>query len=213
MLNKYNLNNSDISEELPLNSAYHIMSKGNNSLMAVLELSLSGYFWEPPIILRTAMEGFATAWDIVHNPKRFDNWRTNKNFQSTKSITNYKEIDEKIGFLYGLLSQYYTHIGPKNSNQAIYMIGNTPIAQNFGFIPPGKEDIRKTEIYMLILVAYISLQTTEICFHEYANTYETVSKIPGELLMKAKVSERHKIFADKALSHFQQLSNNPLEKL
>lgn len=64
---------------------YGLMTKGANTLMAGFELSLNGYLWEPPILLRNALEVFASAWDIIHNPKRLELWQDHKSFKSTGS--------------------------------------------------------------------------------------------------------------------------------
>lgn len=98
------------------------MIKGANTLMAGFELSLNGYFWETPILLRNALEEFASAWDIVHNPERLEIWKANKNFKSTDSISNAKEINPVIGPFYGLLSQMYTHINKNNASPSFVVV-------------------------------------------------------------------------------------------
>ena len=197
-------------DEDPKHAAYGLMTRGANSLMAGFELALNGYFWEPPVILRTALEEFSSAWDIVHNPKRFLLWKADKKFSSTDSVSNCKEINPVIGKLYGMLSNLYTHIGPINSSPALVMNGNDAKFQFFGSIRSGKENIREGEIYLSLLLTHVCLQMTELCFHAYINEFETVERIPGKMEMKTKVSDRHRIFADKAMAHFKNQIDEPL---
>jgi len=55
--------------------------------------------------IASALETFSVAWDIVHNPKRFQAWMVDKKFDSTPSISSAKEVNEVIGKLNGLLSK------------------------------------------------------------------------------------------------------------
>lgn len=190
---------------------YGLMTKGANTLMAGFELSLNGYLWEPPILLRNALEGFASAWDIVHNPERLEMWKANKNFKSTDSISKAKEINPVIGPFYGLLSQMYTHINQKNASPSFVLVEDDPKLQFFGLIRKGKENIRQGEIYLCLIITFMCLQMTELCFYQYINEYETIEKIPGKQYMKNKVTERHKKFVDTAMALFQDWIDNPTD--
>lgn len=191
---------------------YGLMTKGANTLMAGFELSLNGYLWEPPILLRNALEGFASAWDIVHNPKRLELWKDNRSFKSSGSITNAKEIIPVIGSFYGLLSNMYTHITQLNASPSFVLVDDNPKLQFFGLIRNGKEKIRQGEIYLCLIITFMCLQMAELCFHQYLNEFETIEKIPGKLYVKIKVTERHKKFVDKAMALFQELIDNPSGK-
>ena len=61
-LQNYHSETPEIDTEDPNSFAFGIMTKGASTLMAAFELSLNGYFWEPPSLLRNAIEGFASAW-------------------------------------------------------------------------------------------------------------------------------------------------------
>src|SRR5450759_2332122 len=59
-LQNYHRVNPQHDESNPKQVAFGLMTKGTNTLMAAFELSLCGYLWEPLILLRSALEGFAT---------------------------------------------------------------------------------------------------------------------------------------------------------
>lgn len=103
-LQHYHARNPQHDENNPKEVAFALMTKGANTLMAGFELVLTGYMWEPPILFRSALEGFAVAWDVVHNDPRFAAWKASKKFDSTDSISNLKKAIEPIGKMYGLLS-------------------------------------------------------------------------------------------------------------
>jgi hypothetical protein len=78
--------------------------------------------------------------------------------------------------------------------------------QFFGFVSPGKESARKTEIFFCLFVTYICLQLTELVFHHYASDLETIEKIPGADLVRTKVSERHRKVVEAMKVHFQDIA-------
>ncbi len=212
-LQHYNSLNKAPDKDDPKFIGYGLMTKGANTLMAGFELSLNGYFWEPPILLRNVLEGFASAWDIIHNPKRMELWKDHKSFKSTVSITNAKEINPVIGPFYGLLSNIYTHTSQLNASPSVVLVEDDPKLQFFGFIRNGKENIRQSEIYLCLIITFMCLQMTELCFHQYSKEHETIEKVPGEPYFNMKVTERHKKFVDTAMKLFQDMIENPSGKL
>lgn len=192
--------------------AYGLMTKGANTLMASFELSLNGYYCEPHILLRNALEVFASAWDIMHNPKRLEAWKKNKNFKSTISITNAKEVNSDIGPFYGMLSNIYTHPSKLNFSPSFVLVEGKPKLQFFGLLRTGKENLRQGEVYLCLIITFMCLQMTELCFHRYSTEHETIEKIPEKLYVKTKVTERHQRFVDKAMELFQDMIDNPLSK-
>ena len=164
---------------------------------------------EPPILLRNALEGFASAWDIVQNEPRFNTWKTKRNFSSTDSITNLKKAIEPIGEMYGLFSNMYAHINPVNASPSYVMSDTEPKLQFFGLIRSGKESIRISEIYVSVLVAFVCLQLTELTFHQFSPELETIEKIPGTDYVRTKVSERHRKLVNAALEHFKAVVQDP----
>ena len=204
-LENYNNKNPAAEKDDPELIAYGLMIKGANTLMASFELSLNGYFWEPPNLLRNALEGFASAWDIMHNPKRLESWKDYKSFKSTVSITNAKEINPVIGPFYGLLSNFYMHTSQLNASPSFVLVEDKPELQFFGLIRNGKENIRQSEIYLCLIITFMCLQMTELCFYQYSIEHETIEKIPGKLSAKTKVTVRHQRFVDKAMELYLQI--------
>jgi len=208
-LQNYKSLNQTHDENVPKQVAYGLMTKGANTLMAAFELALNGYMWEPPVLFRSALEGFASAWDIVHNDTRFTIWRTGKKFDSADSITNLKKAIEPVGKMYGFLSNMHVHTSPLNSSPSMVLSDQEPKLQFFGLIRAGKEHVRKGEIYFSLLSAYVCLQLTELVFHQYSRGLETIEKISGTDCVKTKVTERHQKFVDTALQHFKIISEDP----
>lgn len=208
-LQNYHMANPEHDPENPKQVAFGLMTKGVNTLMAAFQLSLSGYLWEPSILLRSALEGFATAWDLVHNPARFEQWKANRKFDSTYSISSVKEVSEEIGKLYGHLSKVSVHTSPLNSSPSMVVAEGQPKFQFFGLVSSGKEAIRKTEIYLSLFVSYVCLQLTELVFHQYAAELETIERIPGENMVRTKVSARHRAIVDAMNAHFSRIAADP----
>ncbi len=208
-LQNYHKSNPKHDPENPKQVAFGLMTKGVNTLMAAFQLALSGYLWEPSILLRSALEGFATAWDLVHNPARFEEWKTKRKFDSTFSISNVKEVGEEIGKLYGHLSKVSVHTSPLNSSPSMVVADGEPKFQFFGLVSPGKENIRNSEIYLSLFVSYVCLQLTELVFHQYAVELETIERIQGRDLMRTKVSDRHRVIVDAMKAHFSRVSADP----
>lgn len=208
LLDTYKVQKETLKESFtndqPLDVAFGVMYKAAMSNMASLELAIGGYMWEPVTLLRTALENCASAWDIVHNPKQFERWR-NDNFSSAKSISRLTKEIEPIGCMYGLLSKMYVHVGPLNVAPAMYLINDEPEIQNFGYLPQGKEFVRATEIYFVLLIVFICLQLTEIVFWKYEKDHETIELLPNGESVKVRVSERHRKFVDASMEHFKKV--------
>ena len=202
-LQRYHERNKKHDENNPKEIAFSLMTKGANTLMAGFELVIGGYMWEPPILFRSALEGFAVAWDIVHNPVRFDLWKKRKTFHSTDSISNLKKEIEPIGKMYGYLSNMHVHTGSINSSPPMT---SAEKFQFFGLLPVGDEDLRKGEVFFALLAVHICLQLTELVFHTYAAELETIQKIPGTDTVKTVVSERHRPFVEASINHFRAMA-------
>lgn len=205
------INNPNLDD--PKYHSYGLMTKGANTLMASIELVLNGYYWEPPILHRNAVEHFATGWDIIQSDDRFQTWKENKKFKSTDSLSNIKHDFPKLGNYYGMLSTMYTHVSPINSSPSFIFVDGGPKIQFFGQIREGKEGIRKSEIYVSIFVVYICLQITESCFSKYTNELETIRYDKNENNFKVKVSDRHRKFADECMKILKERMDMPLSDL
>jgi hypothetical protein len=209
ILNNYHSLNPVCNNDDSKPISYEIMRKGANTIIAAFELVLGGYLWEPPILFRNALEGFASAWDITHNKERFQLWNEKKKFKSSDSITNLKKEIKPIGEMYGLLSIMHAHIGPLNASPSFVMSGNEPKIQFAGLIRNGKESTRYGEVYFALMVAYICLQLTELTFYQYSATLETIEKIPDSDYVRTKVNDRHRKFVNAAIEHYKKVIEDP----
>ena len=205
-LQSFHKENPVYDENVSKHIAFGLMTKGANTLAAAFELALGGYLWEPSILLRSGLEGFATAWDVVHNKHRFDLWKTrNKKFDSSVSISNVKEVTAVIGKLYGHLSTMNVHTSALNSSPSMVLNEDQPKFQFLGFISEGKESIRRSEIYMCLFVTYICLQLVELVFYKYSRELETIEIVSGADQARTKVSERHRKFVDEFQEYFKRV--------
>lgn len=204
VLDNYLEQAGNLTNDKPYNVAFGIMYKSATSIMASLELTINGYKWEPITLLRNSLEGCASAWDIVHNPSQFELWKEDK-FNSPKSITNLNKEFCSIGKMYGLLSNMYVHTSPLNASPSMYMNEGKAELQKYGYLPTGKEDIQKSEIYFVLLVSFVCLQLTEVTFWKYSDKLETIKLIPGRNAVQVNVSKRHRMFVDNSLAHFTRV--------
>jgi hypothetical protein len=194
-------------ESNPKEPAFALMRKGANTLMAGFELVIGGYMWEPAILFRSALEGFAVAWDIVHNPARFEAWKKQKSFNSTDSISNLKKEIEPIGKMYGYLSNMHVHTRPINSSPSMT---SAETFQFFGLLPAGNEEFRRGEVLFALFAAHVCLQLTEVVFHAYAVELETIERIPITDTVRTIVSERHRPFVEASMAHFRAMAEGKL---
>ena len=197
----------------PRQVAFSLMTKGANTLMAAFELILTGYIGEAEVLLRNALERFAVAWDVVHNPDRFAAWKGGKKFDSTDSIARLKKELEPVGKLYGYLSNMHVHTTPLNSSPSMLVVEGAPKFQFFGYLAPGKEHIPKGQVYFALFCGYVLLQLTEIVFHAYSDGLETIEKIPGQDLVRNVVSQRHQEFVAIGVAHFKLMAEDPAATL
>lgn len=193
--------------------AFGLMTKGANTLMAGFELVITGYMWEPGILFRSALEGFAVAWDLVHNQERFALWKARKTFHSTDSISNLKKAIEPVGKMYGLLSNIHVHTNPISSSPSMLLDGGTKKFQFFGLLRPGKEHLRTAEVCFGLFSAYVCLQLTELVFHGYSAALETIERIPGTDTVRTVVSMRHQPFVEAAIEQFRLMTDDPAAPL
>jgi hypothetical protein len=187
----------------------NLIIKSTNSLMAAFELSLNGYYWEPPILLRTALEGFCVAWDICQNPNRFKAYQEGKKFDSTKSISNVKKEAAFVGKFNGHLSNNIVHISRFNGSPMCVTVDGSPQIQTFGFLPTGKEENASTNLYISVLTTFFCLQLTEIIFGKYSDELETLEMTGTSGIANNKVSERHRKYVSKMETHFTEMVKDP----
>jgi hypothetical protein len=208
-LQRYHAVNPKHDPDNPKEVAFGLMTKSANTLVAGFELVLTGYMWEPPILFRSALEGFAVAWDVVHNAPRFAAWKAGKKFESTLSISSLKKTIEPVGKMYGFLSNMHVHTAPLNSSPPMFMNGDDRKFQFFGLLPRGKEHLRKGEVCFALLTAHLCLQLAELVFHKYSSGLETIEYIPDTDLVRTTVSPRHRRFVEASIEHFRLMSQDP----
>lgn len=189
--------------------AYGLMTKGVNTMMAGFELALSGYYWEPPILFRNAVEGCATAWDVAQNEKSFALWQSNKPFKSADSISMLAKEDKVYGKIWGHLSNMNVHTTQANSSPAMFLIDDTPTFQLFGLVPQDKEETRRFTIEFSIFASLVCLQLAEIVFFPFVTDPETLTKSGQGGFARNKVSERHRCFVDAFERTCRAMMNNP----
>jgi hypothetical protein len=209
LLKCYHEKNQNSDDQNPRQVALALMMRGASTLMAAFELTITGYVGEPEILLRSALERFSVAWDVVSNPERFTAWKKGDKFDSTNSISRAKEAIGPIGKIYGYLSNIQVHITPLNSSPSMFLVNGVPEFQLYGYLPPGKENVVKSQIYVMLFHAYISLRLAEVVFHNYGDVLETVERIPGENLVRSVVSARHQRFVDAGIEQFRLMATDP----
>lgn len=176
--------------------AFGLMVKSANTLMAGFEIALSGYYWESPILFRNAVEGCATAWDLVHNETSYATWQGKKLFKSAESVARLAKEDAVYGRFWGNLSNSNVHTNQGNSSPAQLLIDGVPKMQTFGLVPNGKEESRRFNIEFALLCAHVCLQLTEVVFFPFISQAETVTKADNEDFVRVVTSARHRRFVD-----------------
>lgn len=207
ILQTYWAQNSHRGPEDPRFVAFGLMTKGANALMAALESALSGYLWEPAALIRTAIESFATGWDITDDSSRFARWNAERSFESTKSLARLEAVVPQVGRLNGLLTDLGVHTKPFNSSPAMFVTQGGPTFQFFGLVPRGDEEARRTQVYLNIFAVFICLNVTELVFHQHAAALETIELIPEAGRARFVVSARHRALVDAMTAHFQRLAD------
>lgn len=176
--------------------AYGLMYKSANTLMAAMELALSGYRWEPPILHRNALEGCAVAWDLVFNEKSFQRWQNNKHFKSTDSVGRLFKVDEFYGWIWGRLSNMTVHTTKENARPPLFRTPRGLIYQPFGYIRQGEEEAARYTVESTIMAAHACLLLTEVVFEPFVTDPEATAKT-NEGFATRKITERHQVFVDR----------------
>lgn len=190
----YRAQRTAAEEKFAREPALCLMYKSANTLMASLELALSGYHWEPPILFRNALEGCAVAWDIVTNEKRFKLWETGKHFKSSDSVSQLQKVDWFYGEIWGFLSNTKVHITKKNCSPPLFATDTGPVFQLFGLVPEGMEEKKRNVVEASIMAAHTCLRLTEIVFFPFITNPETVKLDRGGQFVTSLVTDRYRRF-------------------
>jgi hypothetical protein len=155
-----------------------------------------------------ALEGFIVAWDLAFHQQRFEAWKSKKQFDATASISNAKKEHATVVQMWGLISNAHVHPTSVHSWPDVHLVEDKVKFQFFGLLTLGKEDLRKGEIYLSIMMAYVCLQLTELVFHAYARELETIEKIPNtDNTVRLHISPLHRPFVEELTKVFQEMAS------
>ncbi len=176
----------DSDGDKPIVASFSLLTKSINSILASYELCMEGYIIESGVLLRHIIEAICVSYDIYINEDRFKDFFYNKEkFKSTKSIKPTKNLIPEIGNIYGILSEFNTHISTLNcfpnftkgkGDKIEFFIG--------GGIPTSEEESEemKGEICQIFLVAIRILQLTEYIFKDYVSKFKMWENINNTLV-------------------------------
>lgn len=97
-----------------------------NTILAAIELRRLGYFKEPMMLIRDAVESACVAYEISLGQEAYEIFVTNpEKYDSPKAVGKAKDVVGIIGTIYGLLSKYFTHTG------GLHVAPNDPVSGKF----------------------------------------------------------------------------------
>ena len=142
-----------------------LLWQGLNTLISSLQLIRQGFFTEPVILNRHAVENLALAISVTSNPADFKKFEEGK-LSGEKCITAAKKIIPELGEIYGILSKF-SH--PGNENLGNYYLedeNNKTYAIGGGLT---KKYIYRTKFNLapLGIIAQVFLAGTEFIFWKY----------------------------------------------
>jgi hypothetical protein len=208
-LAEFSYRRSSLSDPSRRDIAFGLMYKCVNTLMAGFELALSGYYWEPPILHRNAVEGCAAAWDIALNDKSFELWQGKKHFKSADSIARLSKEDNFFGKFWGHLSNQNVHTTQLNSSPTFFTMDGTHKFQVFGYVPEGKEETRRFVIEISVFAADVCLNLTEMVFFPFALQPETLVKSENDGHVRRHTSERMSRFREAFEQTCRKMMSDP----
>lgn len=168
------LNKYDEDAMKPIVSSFTLLSKSLNSLLASFELANQGYVDESGIVLRNILEIISVSYDIIVNKKRYQDFLSNDNFESSRSISVGKEIHKEIGLLYGMLTRGNVHIFRNNSIPNYVDTDGDNIKLFIGGEIPNKYSAYKRVRQSITLCTHISIMIlafTEYIFREFVDEF------------------------------------------
>jgi len=137
---------------------------GLNTILSAVDLFRRGYSKEPQMLLRDALEIFASAYDIHKDIEKYKQLTENpKQFDSTKSIKVVKEIHPILGKFYGLLSEKFAHVSTMHT---VPHLSDTPFAIG-GMYDPKKQHTIILGLTSFILTVDILNSVLEIALIKY----------------------------------------------
>ena len=88
-----------------------LLSHAMNTLVGALVLLRGSILPQPQVLLRNMLETMALAVYVANHPQDREKVEQGK-VQSSKCVTELKEVVWPVGPLYGLLTNSYSHVGP-----------------------------------------------------------------------------------------------------
>ena len=177
----------DSEGDKPIVASFSLLTKSINSILASYELCVEGYIIESGVLLRHIIEAICVSYDIYINEDRFKDFLYNKEkFKSTKSIEPTKNLIPEIGIIYGILTEFNTHISTLNCFPNLTKVKGDNVEFFIGGgILTSEEEYEgiKGEIYQIFLVAIRILQLTEYIFKDYVSELEMWKNINNRLVI------------------------------
>ena len=93
-----------------------------NSVAGALELVRCGYTLQPGMLLRSVVECVAVVLDVVVNEESITRFRA-RSYSPTGAASRAKKVLGLVGHLYGVLSNYHTHV--TESHETEYPLDST----------------------------------------------------------------------------------------
>lgn len=147
---------------------------GLNTILAGIDLFRRGYSKEPQMLLRDALEIFASAYEIHKDIDKYNQLiKDPKNYDSTKAIKTVKEIHPILGNYYGMLSDKFAHVStmhlvPHNSD--------TPLAIG-GIYDPKRQHTIILGIISFLLTVDILNSVLEFSLIKYIDNPKSWKKV------------------------------------
>lgn len=177
----------DSEGDKPIVSSFILLTKSINSILASYELCIEGYIIESGVLLRHIIEAICVGYDIYVNEDRFKDFFYNKEkFKSTKSIKTTKNLIPEIGIIYGILSEFNTHISTLNCFPNFTKVKGDNVEFFIGGgIPTNEEESEEMrgEIYKIFSVAIRILQLVEYIFKDYVSKFKMWKNINNRLVI------------------------------
>lgn len=126
--------------------AIEVLINTSNSLAAAVYVLRAGFTLVPGTILRNAIEAMAVCLHGLRHPADLDKIR-NGEFNTPHAVTTAKQIIPPFGKMYGMLSNFFTHISPLH--QKIKPL--TPYTERYPDLDINLKTIR-TSIWLFYLV-------------------------------------------------------------
>ncbi len=147
---------------------------GLNTILAGVDLFRRGYNKEPQMLLRDALEIFASAYEIHKDINKYKQLVNDpQSYDSTKSIKVVKEIHPILGHYYGILSDRFAHV---STMHLVPHSSDTPLAIG-GLYDPKRQHTIVLGLISFLLTVDILNSVLEFSLIKYIDTPKSWKKI------------------------------------